>query len=140
MARADAQNIRYFGSVYRLAQQAAEAVAFFGVIHRWFKTDWIKDFDNSVVNEDLLRIIASTSRRTSIVTIHILCDNRRHGSCNVFRLVERIGLSQIEKRAMRQRLRSIASTIRKVSTLRNHMDAHLAEGDEWRKDFGDGLK
>src|SRR2546430_10866143 len=140
MATVDVRNLRYFRSVYRLAQQAAEAVAFFGVIRRWFNAEWIKDFNNAVVNEDLLRIIASTSKRTAIVTIHILCDNRKAGSCNVFRLVERIGLCRTEKRTIRQRLKSIAPTLRKVSTLRNHIDAHLVEDDEWRKGFGDGLK
>jgi hypothetical protein len=132
---------RYFLSVYRLAQQAAEALALFGVIQTWFKTGaWAKDFDNAVANEELFRIIASGCRRTSIITIHILCDNRRPGTCNIFGLVKRIGLSHSEKRAIRQRLKSIAGTVSKIGTLRNHFDAHLSEDDEWKKGLGDGLK
>jgi len=99
----------YFHSVYRLAQQAAEALALFGVIQSWFKTGtWAKDFNNAFTNEDLSRIIASACRRTSIVATHILCDSGKPGTCNIFRLVQRMGLPPSEKRAIRLRLKLIA--------------------------------
>jgi hypothetical protein len=130
----------YFNSVYRLAQQAAEAFALFVVIRDWFRTGWMKDFDNATANEDLLRIIASGCKRTSIITIHTLFDHRKPRTCNIFALIDRVEISRSEKRSMRQRLKPIAGTVRKIGTLRNHIDAHLVEHDDWKKGLGDGLK
>jgi len=80
---------QYFRKVYNLAQQAAEAVALFGVYHDYFRTGWKKDFHNATVNEDLFRINASCAKRTSIVALHILCDNGKAGTCNGYDLIKR---------------------------------------------------
>ena len=129
----------YFRSVYRLAQQAAEAVALFGVLHNYFRSAWVKDFDNAIVNEDLFRIIASCARRTSIVALHILCDNGQRQSCNVHDLVKRLGRKGYATASMRGRLRPHNETIKRVRALRTHVDAHLSDRDDWRKDLGEGL-
>lgn len=137
---ADSNLRRYYSNVYRLAQQAAEALALFVAIRAWFRTGWARDFDNAIANEDLLRIVASGCKRTSIITIHTLLDHGKPGTCNIFALIDRVEISGSEKRSMRQRLRPIAGTVRKIGTLRNHIDAHLSEHDEWKRGLGDGLK
>jgi hypothetical protein len=129
---------RYYLNVYRLAQNAAEAFTLFAVIQTWFKkTGWTEDFDNALVNEDLLRIIAHCSRRTAIVATHILCDNGAEGTCNVFKLVERLGDKGIDTKSMRQRLRLVREPIQKIRLLRNYNDAHLKEKEEWKTGFGE---
>src|SRR6266481_4148278 len=124
----DTQLRRYYFNVYRLAQNAAEAFSMFAVIQTWFKeTGWHKDFENAVTNEDLLRIIAHCSRRTAIVATHILCDNGEQGTCNVFRLMQRLGQKGLDTKPMRQRLKSVQGLIQKIRLLRNYNDAHLTE-------------
>ena len=129
---------RYYFNVYRLAQNAAEAFTMFAVIQTWFKeTGWHKDFENAVTNEDLLRIIAHCSRRTAIVATHILCDNGEEGTCNVFRLMQRLGQKGLDTKPMRQRLKSVQGLIQKIRLLRNYNDAHLTEQEEWKTSFGE---
>ena len=128
-----------FLNVYRLAQQGAEAFAMFAVIQAWFKS-WARDSANAIANEELFRFVASNSRRTSVIAIHILCDNGKPQTCNVYRLIQRVEISPSAKKAMLQWLKSVAPTVRKIKTLRNHIDAHLSEHDTWREGLGDGLQ
>jgi hypothetical protein len=130
---------QYFRSVYQLAQQAAEAVALFGVLHNYVRSAWVKDFENATVNEDLFRIIASCARRTSIVTLHILCDNGQPDTCNVRDLIKRLGRKGYPTESMKQRLRPHGETIKRIRTLRTHVDAHLSDRTDWREDLGEGL-
>lgn len=130
---------KYFRNVYRLAQQAAESVALFGVLHHYLRSAWARDFDNAIANEDLFRIIASCARRTSIVTLHILCDNGQPNTCNVRDLVKRLGSKGYATESMKQRLKPHSETIRRIRTLRTNVDAHLSDRDDWKKDLGEGL-
>jgi hypothetical protein len=131
---------QYFRNVYHLAQQAAEAVALFGVFHDYFKRKWVKDFENATVNEDLLRIIASCAKRTSIVALHILCDNGEPHACNVYGLANRLRGKHHSTKSIKEVLRPHKETIKKIRTLRHNIDAHLSELNDWKKELGAGLK
>jgi len=41
---------------------------------------------------------------------------------------------------MKQRLKPHNETVKKIRTLRTHLDAHLSEKNDWKKDLGGGLK
>jgi hypothetical protein len=129
--------LRYYRTVYHLAQNATEAFTLFIVLQKWFKAGWAKDFNNAVINEDVLRVIAQCTRRTAVVAIHILCDNGRRRTCNVFSLLERLSTEGTNTGPMRQRLRTVRATIDKIRLLRMNNDAHLAEEEEWKKAFGE---
>src|SRR5438034_7816978 len=104
----DTQLRRYYFNVYWLAQNAAEAFTMFAVIQTWFQsTAWSEDVNNAATNEDLLRVIGHCSRRTAIVATHILCDNGEQGTCNVFRLIQRLAEKGRDVKPMRRQLKSV---------------------------------
>jgi hypothetical protein len=110
----------------------------FAVIQSWFQsTAWSKDVENAATNEDLLRIIGDCSRRTAIVATHILCDNGKQGTCNVFRLIKRFAEKGLDVKPMRRELKSVQGLIQKIRLLRNSNDAHLTEREDWKKGFGE---
>ena len=133
----------FYYEVYRLAQHSVEGIALFTAVQNWFKTDaWTKDFSNAVTNEDLLRVIAMTSRRAGIVTLNILCDDGGQGrrGCTIYKLLRRIEAAKgLSTEKMRGAIDKHGPTIGKIRLLRNNNDAHYNEDKGWEKGLGEGL-
>lgn len=133
----------FYYEVYRLAQHSVEGIALFTAVQNWFKTDaWTKDFSNAVTNEDLLRVIAMTSRRAGIVTLNILCDDGGQGrrGCNIYKLLRRVEAAKgLSTEKWCTAIDWHGATIDKIRLLRNNTDAHYNEDKGWEKGLGEGL-
>lgn len=129
---------KFFQVTYRLAQQSIESLTLWSDLADLYSKNLARHFDLITTNEDLLRLIGTNAKRSTIVTLFILIDNMGHGKNghNIYRLAEMChGLRELTKEALIEPLESdaIKRTIKVVRIVRNNLDAHHADNDEWKK-------
>lgn len=133
---------KYFWRIYELLRRATESFILWAYIRNCYDGTLIARSSRAIyANHDLLNLIASNARSNAIIVLYILCDDSLHGSkgCNIFKLLEKgvlLAANGIEKhRAMFKKLKP---EIGKLRLLRNNLDAHLCERDDWKVPFNKG--
>ena len=135
---------KYFWRIYELLRRATESFILWAYIRNCYDGTLNTDSSRTIyANHDLLNLIASNARSNAIVTLYILCDDSAQGrkGCNVYKLLEEGALLAAkgieEHRAM---LKKLKPEIGKLGLLRNNLDAHLCEKDDWMIPFSKGPK
>jgi hypothetical protein len=137
----DKANRRHFTTTYRLAQQSLEGFTLWSVLLDPMKTQLIGQMPVISMNEDLLRIIITNTKRSFVSTMYILTDDSRYGSMgyNVYELLNRFSKLGFDNKEGMSNLTSdrTKTAIKKVKILRNNLDAHHSASDEWKKSLGE---
>lgn len=138
------EQAEFFTTVYRLAQQSVEGFTLWTCLLDPFRTELLKGKQLVIsTDEELLRIIITNTKRSFVITTYILCDNEGAGAkgLNVYKLIQQAGeiASDFDSSAELSLLDSSANRqiIKKLRILRNNLDAHHSDSNDWKKAIGE---